>query len=737
MAGTTFKDKFQPVGFLKECSEYLSARGLDYSEVSAVNCVTESIGVGIMSGGSFTEVLMQGWAFRIKDRFGDAMEGCFLVRPQWPDENMYMRISRAKEGEKKYENYKKPKFRQVGDWGINWLSTSAECKASSVLFIHEKFCCSYLTLKYLNAPSIGLSGCFNWMKDGAMRPELRDVVTNMPPGATIYLCLDGDVETNPTVNRAARSFKGYMDELRPDIKLVLPIVPEGFGGWDDWVVAQGGVDVAGHWLQELNAQHIDITGFLTTDVLISLYGLGSRTDKDGNIFILHTTDNYAKLFSQNPLWDDYIVNIDGMLYHKEEPGAALEFEDLARRFEIWLSTCVFSGRESEKVSPDKCLKAVKEVTARPDRRISLPHYWLAKLPPVTLDDARRAAAELITNGLRVVGPMTQEETAETMLRVYRDMVWMWSYDRMWKPQWMLAIVGPSNAGKSDFAHSALRFFEEVGFPVPVGKLHQTGDKSKPEEMARVLASVLVGVVDEYNPSDRLAKQYEDQLISTVSDRVIALRRMRENNAKSMIRPSSIFLTTTDKNRQYLRSGKGEGAERRAITLEVVGFHEYEGKLSSNRLVVDECSRTIMRWALDAKEYHGSATEFSIQHSAQYLAGDEVLRNISLGLVGDGAERFAQYGQNLYRPGRGEPDAGWYFSMSQLSFMVAGDRGRISPTEQKKIRNAAVEAGAFIKDNARVNSLIKGGKDGKRLDNVFCVKDWDAWVEEFFRIVDRG
>lgn len=734
MAGATFKDSFKSVGFLKECTEYLAARGLDYHEVLAVNCVTESIGVGVRSSGEFEEVLMQGWAFRVKDRFGEIMEGCFLVRPMWPDEKMYMRISGAKDGEKKYKEYKKPKFRQVGNWGINWLSTAAECKASSTLFIHEKFCCSYLTLKHLKAPSIGLSGCFNWCEDGAMRPELRDVLVNMPPGASVYLCLDGDVATNPTVNRAARSFKGYMDELRPDIKVILPVVPEGFGGWDDWVVAQGGVDVSGHWLQELNSQHIDVTSFLTTDVLITLYGLASRPDKDGNLFILHTTDNYIKLFSQNPLWDDYILNIDGMLYHKELPGDQLEYEDLSRKFEIWLSTCVFSGRESEKVSSDKCLKAVKEVLARPDRRFSLPHYWIEKLgAPCSDEEAVKVVEKLITDGIRVTGPMTQEETVATLLRVYRDMVGMWSFDRLWKPQWMLAIIGPSNAGKSDFAHSALRYFEEVGFLTPVGKLHQSGDKAKPEEMARVLMSILVGVVDEYNPSDRTAKPYEDQLISTVSDRTIVLRRMRENNAKAALRAASIFLTTTDRNRQYLRSGKGEGAERRAITLEIEGFKDFEGKLSSDREVVQNCSKMLLRWGLEAyrRGWPGSATEYSMKYASEYLAGNDVLRNVSRGLVFQGMEDLISRGHALYR----KHTEDYRFNISQLTFICVAD-GKVSQGEQKQLRNAAVEAGATPIRQGKVNSLKPGGRETMS-NNILSVKDWEVWVEEFMRIIDRG
>ena len=246
------------------------------------------------------------------------------------------------------------------------MSTAAECKASSVLMIHEKFTCAYLSVKHLGIPSIGLSGCQNWRKDGGINPDLRDVLVNMPADSTVYMCLDGDINDNPTVNNAARSFLGYMESLRPDITVIFPMVPVGFGGWDDWAVAQD--DIAGKWILELNAQRVDVTSLLTLDVLINVYGLAYKADKDDNIIVLHTTDNYIKLF-QHPRWTDYVLSIDDMMYDKNDPSTPLEYEDVARKLEIWLTQCVFRGAAAERVSGDKCLKAVKEAMQRPERRL--------------------------------------------------------------------------------------------------------------------------------------------------------------------------------------------------------------------------------------------------------------------------------------------------------------------------------------------------------------------------------
>ena len=714
---SSFKDQMGAIGHLEECSEYLHARGLDFKELPIVTSLAQDVGLFTRTEGEYFKYELNGWAFRIKDKWGEVLDGCFLMRPVWDEAELYQRK------DKQYELVeKKPKFRQVGKWTINWVSTAAECKASSTLMIHEKFTCAYLSVKHLGVPSIGLSGCHNWRRGGGIDPDLRDVLINMPPNATVYMCLDGDVLTNEGIHASASAFKGYMESLRPDITVIFPLVPEGYGGWDDWAVDQE--DIQGTWILELNAQRIDITGFLTKDLLINQYGLAYKTDKDGVPHVLHTVSNYIKLFTGHPKWADYVMNIDDMMYDKNNPGAPLEFEDVARKLEIWLTESAFNGAAAERVSNPCCSRAVKDSLSRPDRQLSLPHYHIDIMGgPPGLEAARAAAERLVTEGIKVVAPMTHEENVETILRVFRDMVGMWSYDRLFCPQWMFALVGPSNAGKSDFPRSVLRPLLRRGFFNTVGRLHYMGDKAKPEEMSRVLKSVLAGVVDEYNPPSHIAKTFEDQLLSISSDRTIAIRRMRENNAKEMLRPSSLFLTTTDRNRQYLRSGGAEGAERRAITFEVVPFHDYEGKLSSNRAVIEECSEVLLRWGLEAYRagYGGSATEFSRQYAHQYIEEDNTLGNVGkMWAKGDLAGCLERYGKIFYRPSTED----WRLSPTQLYEMLYPGE-RLQRDQRLKLQNLAVDCGAAKEGKGRVNHMsVEGGQT--IVDSFLRIENWEEW-----------
>lgn len=719
---SNFQDQMNTgvIGYLEQCAEYLAARGLDYRELSIITQLRKDWGVYLdVGGGKKEKYTLEGWGFRVKDKWGEPLEMGFLMRVvNWPDDDLYTYI------DKKFDLLdRRPKFIQMGKWNINWVSTAAECKASSTMMIHEKFTCAYLSVKHLGIPSIGLSGCQNWCAGGAMNPDLRDVIYNMPQSSTIYVCFDGDILGNDQIMFSAQKFQGYVESMRPDITCVFPMVPGGFGGWDDWAVTQD--DIAGNWVRELNAQRVDVTGFLNQDVLINTYGLAYKLDKDDNKIILHTTDNYIKLIKVHPKWADYVLNIDDMMYDKEDPSTPLEYEDVARKVEIWLTNAAFRGAQAERVSSDKCIKAVKEVMCLPDRKFSLPHYHIEKWPLVSDEVARQVAERLITDGIRVVGPMTKEETIETMLRVFRDMVGMWSYDWSWSPQWMLALVGPSNAGKSDFPRSVLRPLLDAGFIVACGKLYHTGDKAKPEEMARVLKTCLAGVVDEYNPPERQAKLFEDQLLSVVADRIVTIRKMRENNAKPHLRNASVFLTTTDKNRQYLRSGKGEGVERRAITMEVVPFWDYEGKLSSNRAVVAECSKILLRWGLEAyrRGMSGSATEFSVNYASQYLAEDDTLRNVGKALARVGSSHQLDEAKGkLFRSKTGD----WRFSPTQLyEFIYPGER--ITREQGQKLQNLAVDCGAVFIGKARVNGLRADSKE-VIVDKAMCVGDWEAWAE---------
>lgn len=728
MAGSVkfIKDK----NYLKEMAEYLDARGCTIDDLPGVPYCETTQNLFVKTEGKHESYSLKGWAYKIKGPTGEYYDNDFLLRVcNWPYDQQLYQFERAI---KDFVVFKgKPlKFIDKGTSRVHWESTFLECCAAPAVMIHEKFTCASLSVRHCGIPSIALSGCGNWQKDGVMKPEIKKLIEGLKLRATLYVCFDGDIKTNVNIMHEARKLRGWVENLRPDIELKFPIVPEGFGGWDDWVAAHDRDTIAVDWVMILNEAGVDVTSCLPAPLLIETYGLVHKVDKDGALKIAHSTSNYAKIFSGHPKWAEYIMNIDMMCYQISDPSRPLEFSEVATRLEMWLTDHVFLGSESEKVRSACCQKAVEEVMGRGDRRASLPHHVLRSWGPVAEDEARRAATELVTNGIRVVGPMSLENTAETILRVMRDIVGMWSFDDQFNPQWMLALVGPSGSGKSDFAKSLLGSLSDVGFRAAHGRLHYTGDKAKPEEMARVLSSTLLAVMDEYNPPSPEAKKIEDQLLGLTSERTMTYRRMRENNAKPHPRCASLLMTTTDKNRQFLRSGKGEGAERRAIVLEVVGHKDYYGTQSSDRSVIKECGRLLLRWGLAAYEagWGGPANEFAAREGVcQYLEDDETLSNIAkYWAAGDDlGGKLSDFGKNMYR----EHTEDVRFSPTQFDGLLMPE-GKMTRVEKTSIRNLIVEMGAeVLKKGARVNvvSAMKGGPRGETTaDKAYSVKDWDAF-----------
>lgn len=707
--------------YLSEVATYLDERGLSVKDFDLVLNFTKNHNTYHKVDGQMTPLTLEGWAFRVKDHHGEYLEGGLLFRPcNWPDGLVY---TKTDDGD--YEPYSKPKFIQVGGWRIHWTSSAQEIMNAPHVMLHEKFTCAQLAVKHLGYPSIGMSGCGNWSHKRTMIPELRRALTHMLPNTTLYVCLDGDIESNPDVNAAARGLLGWVKALRDDVRVVFPRVPAGFGGWDDWLAVQDYPQDA--WVLELAKQGIDITPHLPAELLVSHYGLGAKVDKAGRIAILHTASNYTKLLTQHPRWRDFVVNTNQQLYELDRPSRSLETDAVARRLETWLTDEVFAGADAESVSYSAATRAAKEFAEQEAKQVSLAHHHIELLgPPVELDEARAAVRRLFTEGLRVIGPMTPEELETTMLRVFRDMVGMWGWDNKWSPQWMLCLVGASGSGKSDFPRSLLRPLIDRGFMTAVGRLYTSGDKSKPEEMARIVNSSMVAVVDEYNPPSNLgqAKQFEDLLLSITSERYSSLRRMRENDPKPTLRTASVILTTTDKNRRFLRSGKGEGAERRAIVLETVGHYDFGGTLTSDREVIEQCGNVLLRWGLHAYKtgcFPGSATEFSVKYSADYLDEDEALRNVSKVWARGGFEdELRRVGQALVRK-----SGGWRISASMLLEVIYPGQSNVPRETATKIRNLAVECGAKEIGKARCNGL--DGVDKIR-DRVLEIKDWGEWSD---------
>lgn len=713
--------------YLQERAEYLEARGCTVQQLKGVDFCEKDFGLLKKLNGEYAPFTPEGFAFRVRGPDGEYHDGSFLLRPcNWPEEPLF----RKENGE--FKLYKdRPKFLHIGDECINWVSTLNECATSPHIAIHEKNTCAALSLELLGIPSIALSGCCNWSKNGKLNPDLRRLFLTMNDGATIYICFDGDIRTNTNVLHASHSLKGWIDSLRPDLKVVFPQVPEGFNGWDDYVVSrEDRTSAVVDWLKELEGQGVDITGFIPVSVLIDQYGLGFKTVKD-KIKIAHTASNYGKIFTLHPEWASFVVNIDDQVYNINDPRQPMEFKALGTKVEIWMANCVFPGGDGESISHPKIVRAIEEIMDRPDREFSIPHHVIRSFgESPTEDEARRAVEKLFTLGIKVSGPMEREELIETFLRCMRDMVGMWSHDTTWSPQWMLAIIGPSGAGKSDFFKSFLRCMSDGGVRGTIGPLYTTGDKAKPEEMNRTVNASLVSQLDEYNPPSHMgkAKEFEDLILSLVSSRFTMLRRMRENNPKPLLRNASIVITTTDKNRQFLRSGKDEGAERRAIVLEVTGVVlGPDGKMTSDRSVVAECGRILLMWGLWAYENKWkeglAATEYSIKYASAYLEEDDTLRNVGKYWArGDAYRDLEERGAVLHREGTKD----WRLSVTQLyELLYPGEK--LTREQSAKLKALALDSGAVVVPKAKINSL-KAGEKEFWAENLFSIKDWGEWCE---------
>lgn len=712
--------------FLAELAEYLSARGLSAQDIPHNAGAAYDLGY-FLNGQPY---ILEGWEFILKDMFGGQDDNARLFRPcNWPEEGEL--AQRRKEGDEyvMVPVEKPPKFIQRAPKGhefLNWISPYEEMVQSPIVVFHEKTTSAYLCNKALGAPCLGLSGCWNWSK-GSRKPKdtLLKLVTNLKKKAVLMVCLDGDITTNKNVIQAASALKGWVSELRPDVTMVFPTIPMDNPdkvGWDDWTVAQE--DPRQAWLELLAEPGIEITSLIPAEWLMMDYGV-SLCEFKKQTMVEHTAENYRRLLN-HPRWENYKVDsMGGMVFNIEDTNDRRTKSSFALLFHMWLESNVYRGMGTT-VKASYVERVVNDWAEAPENRASLPITILENQPEVEESEAHAAALSLITEGIKVTGPMTQEHTVETLLRVFRDMVSLWSDDTTIDPQWAVALVGPSGCGKSNFPKSLLGCFNDWGYEPAVSQFMKDGPRAAYEEVMRVARDNMIGVYDEYDPDDRSAKAVEQNLFSMTTTRKFKMRKMREEDGVEQLRHASVFLTTTDKNRQYIRSGKDTG-ERRFITLEVQGVVPYsgEGKLSSDRQVVKECGAVLLRWGLQAWRagYPGDATEFSSATTEEYLGHAEVLQRMGrLWARGDlrgVLKRFIdQQARDATESAR--------FSLPQFSdCLLPGER--LSRQERADMANFVLECGAQDIGKARVN-LPDGSNVMK--DKVYEVlrPEYEAFVD---------
>lgn len=703
--------------YIEEVAHYLEERGLTTNDIAVYPYQLVDYGYLTRFNDEYRPYVPEGWAYQVRGPSGDYYEDRFLLRVCNRPERVY-----RKQGKGDPVPVELPKFLHVGPPKADmthFTSTLNELATSPVLMFHEKFTCAALSLKLLGIPSLALSGCYNWSQGGNLKPSVRRVVELAQPDATIYICFDGDVQTNQNVMLAAKQFKGWINGLRPDITVVFPQVPDGESGWDDWLPKQA--NPAKAWLEELQKQGLEITAAMPVGWLIETFGLAWRTSKD-SIEIEHTSDNYLKLLN-HPHWAAWGKNIDGTIVN-EETLQSRTLDGFLLEYEAWLQSNVFSGRGAQ-VRATMVLSAVQRRLEM--HKISVPHLILSQLPEVTKDEALHAATQAVTAGINVVGPMSIANTAETLLRIARDLVGLWAVEADLSPQWILALVGPSGSGKSNFIERLLAVLTHRGCKWQPAEVPKHGSRADPTEYKRIMRDNLIAMLDEYEPDESVARTIEREFFSLSTKRQDSLRDPYSRSPAPATLRAGIVLTTVDNNHNFIRSAKGAGAERRFIVWEVRGVvMGPDGCMTSDRALLDALSPTIMRYGYQMwrDALGGSANEFSKVTVGEYVSDSSVVDKIgqimsrgamddllkadwSVG-VGKGAGKHKTNGE-VYR-----------FTTKMLAIYLVGGAKPLTRYELKDLELLCLELGA-----KRVDGVSK--VCGTAARGALEVEDWPAFV----------
>lgn len=708
--------------YLKEMAEYLQDRYLTVEDVSVIPFATKNHGLSKEDG---TPYPLMGWAFCIKGPDGLPDQGKLHLRVcNWPAEEPLYNEFRSKDKQSKLRvvNTDRPKFVQCfKDEFLYFTRPKADICHANVIMIHEKITSAELATKYLTLPGLALSGCRGWSKNGAMGKELEHTLSNLTQGCKILCCFDGDMALNPQIQEAARGLKGWIGTLRADLDVVfLAVPPNDHGvGWDDWAVAQG-ADLAANWANEIitQAKGVEVVDFVPAGFLIQEYQLETKETKEKGIVAVHTLDNYERLL-RYPRWAGLCTDISGLIYDSNDVlGGPKSFDLTVKEYRKWLETNAYRG-SGEAVRGTFAKDALETLLER--NKISVPLELLGMQPEVTDEQAQEAALNLITKGMQVIGPMDQEQTVETVIRMARDMVALWSLDNAVDVQWACALVGPSGCGKSNFPHSFTSAFRDWGYDPPVGSLAKSGEKSTLTELFKACRDNLIGVFDEYDPADSDAKQVEQNLFTLSTTRQTRVRQLYKERAELLTRHAAIFLTTTDKNRSYIRSAKGTG-ERRFITLEVKGTTLYYGQLTSNRDVIKACGATLLRYGLQlyTAGHSESATEYSVLTTNQYISSASVLGRLGqFWAKADLPTVLAKFKEEYYR----KQTEDVRFSMPMI-FETLLPQEKLGRQEKADLKDFVVSMGA---ENMGQGRIRMGGKEVMK-DEVWAVQDWEGFCE---------
>lgn len=718
----------QGTTYIDAAAKYLEERGLSTDECAIIPYAFKNHGLSDENGAPYP---LEGWAFALKDEEGVPDPSRMHMRVMnWPEQgvNLYNEFRKPGSPTKlRVVNNDRPKFIQLfKDEFLYFTRSKHETCHSNLVMIHEKITSAELATKHLmGVPCLALSGCWGWGKRGKMGSGLKSVIENLAEDCKVLVCFDGDIRSNDRIQKAARTLKGWIGSMRPDITLIFLEVPENENGvgWDDWARGRG-AELAADWLEEITRQNngMVVPEFIPPSFLVDQYQLETKESKGSDVPVpMHTLDNYRRLLA-HPRFATLAQDISGAVYDREDIAAGgLHEEDIVNDIQSWFEKNAY--RDTPESVRRMQIKTVLESHLRKNR-ISVPLELLSAQPQVTEDQARAACLKLITEGIQVLGPMSQEDTITTLIRCFRDMVGLWSLDTTIDPQWALALVGPTGCGKSNFPHSILKPFEKWGYHPTVTKLAKSGNRSKLDELNRACRDSMVGVFDEYNPEDSSAREVEQNIFTLSSTRVSKQRELHKDYASDCFRHASLFLTTTDKNRNYIRSSKGEG-ERRFITLEVKGVKIYDGALSSDREVIAECSEVLLVYGyqLFMEGNRTDATSLSRATTESYISAPGILVRMGQTWGGGGGllETLKKFKGYYYR----DQTDDIRFSMAMMyDSLMPGEK--LSRQEKADLKELVAELGAKNMGQGRVN--VPNHSKGVMKDEVWAIKDWDAWCE---------
>lgn len=695
--------------YLEEAANYLEARGLTIQDCPILPYYSKNMGVHDAGG---NRVDIAGWAFKVMDGNLEPRDNEYLLRScnVKPDTKLYMDVKGTD------HEWVCPKFIQTNRTPILHYATSrTKVVASKSITIHEKISSATIVNKVLGLASIAISGCNGWLHKGTLNKELGTLVEALAPECVVVVCFDGDLTSNKNIMEAASRLKGELLALRPDLTVLFPLVPDG-GGWDDYYVSHG-KDGLG---KALATQGVEIVDVLPLSWLVENFGVSLTDEKVPKLE--QTNSNYLRLL-RFPRWQQYRMDHSGDIYCGTEYYGS--WTKLCLDFRMWLERSVCLGHGG-KVVRSRVEESVLEWLE--GRKTAMVLELLRAQPPVSYEEAKAAALNVVTKGFKVTGPMTLDENVETVLRMFRDAALRWGDAReLDNIQWVWSIIGPSGCGKSMFSKFLFDGLADIGYRRVPKSVFTKSHSVKEEDEIRKAANSLVMALDDYNPSANTARDSENRVYTMTSMRTTVQREPYGKAPVEVMLRAIYFLSTTDKTRHFIRSAKDTG-ERRFIVMEGVGVDMVDGKMRVGKQVLKEAGLALMVWAAHGAEGVGSgvAEEFSAKYVGDYVQeapGVTNLDNINW-------QQFDQVMDTWQRP-----DGSYRFVVRTMLIPALGG-GRQWASQLNDVTNFVEECGAQRLGKTRVNGemLTNGKFKDVQKDSAHCVWDKEAFIEQLRRVL---